>query len=55
MAAAKTWRRLKGHNQKGHDQLPKVIDGVIFHDGMGIEVEAAKSPALFTPSPACIQ
>lgn len=28
MAAAKTWRRLKGENQ-----LPKVVAGVIFKDG----------------------
>ena len=28
MAAAKTWRRLKGENQ-----LPKVVAGVIFRDG----------------------
>ncbi len=35
MAAAKTWRRLKGENQ-----LPKVIQGVIFRDG----VEVTKAP-----------
>ena len=29
IAAAKTWRRLKGQNQ-----LPKVIDGVTFRDGV---------------------
>ena len=29
MAAARTWRRLKGENQ-----LPKVIDGVRFKDGI---------------------
>jgi putative transposase len=34
MAAAKTWRRLKGENQ-----LPKVIEGVTFKDG--VEVPAA--------------
>jgi putative transposase len=34
MAAARTWRRLKGENQ-----LPKVIEGVTFKDG--IEVIAA--------------
>ena len=28
MAAAKTWRRLKGENQ-----LPKVVAGVTFRDG----------------------
>jgi putative transposase len=31
MAAAKTWRRLKGENQ-----LPRVIDGVIFKDGVEV-------------------
>ena len=31
MAAAKTWRRLKGENQ-----LPKVITGVRFHDGVEV-------------------
>jgi putative transposase len=36
MAAAKTWRRLKGENQ-----LPKVIDGVRFKDG--IEVTTANA------------
>jgi transposase-like protein len=36
MAAAKTWRRLKGENQ-----LPKVIQGVTFRDG----VEVKKTPA----------
>jgi putative transposase len=36
MAAAKTWRRLKGENQ-----LPKVIAGVTFRDG--IEVSQAQS------------
>ncbi len=35
MAAAKTWRRLKGENQ-----LPKVIQGVTFRDG----VEVTKTP-----------
>lgn len=35
MAAAKTWRRLKGENQ-----LPKVIQGVTFRDG----VEVIKVP-----------
>ena len=34
MAAARTWRRLKGENQ-----LPKVIEGVTFKDG--VEVTAA--------------
>ena len=36
MAAARTWRRLKGENQ-----LPKVLQGVTFHDG----VEVIKMPA----------
>jgi hypothetical protein len=31
MAAAKTWRRLKGENQ-----LPKVIQGVTFRDGVEV-------------------
>ena len=36
MAAAKTWRRLKGENQ-----LPKVVQGVTFRDG----VEVTETPA----------
>ena len=36
MAAARTWRRLKGENQ-----LPKLIQGVIFRNG----VEVSKTPA----------
>jgi putative transposase len=36
MAAAKTWRRLKGENQ-----LPKVVRGVTFRDG----VEVTETPA----------
>ena len=36
MAAAKTWRRLNGENQ-----LPKVVRGVTFSDG----VEATDTPA----------
>ena len=31
MAASKTWRRLKGENQ-----LPKVIQGVKFKDGIEV-------------------
>jgi hypothetical protein len=31
MAAAKTWQRLKGENQ-----LPKVIQGVTFRDGVEV-------------------
>ena len=36
MAAAKTWRRLKGENQ-----LPKAVQGVTFHNG----VEGINTPA----------
>jgi putative transposase len=36
MVAAKTWRKLKGENQ-----LPKVIQGVTFRDG----VEVINTPA----------
>jgi putative transposase len=36
MAAARTWRRLKGENQ-----LPKVIEGVTFQDG----IELVKAPS----------
>ena len=36
MATAKTWRRLKGENQ-----LPKVVQGVTFRNG----VEVANTPA----------
>jgi hypothetical protein len=39
MAAAKTWRRLQGQNQ-----LPKVIEGVKFRDGIKV-VPEAKSAA----------
>ena len=31
MAAAKTWRRLKGENQ-----LPKLVQGVTFHNGVEV-------------------
>jgi putative transposase len=34
MAAAKTWRRLKGQNQ-----LPKVVKGVKFRDGIEVAPE----------------
>jgi hypothetical protein len=34
MAAAKTWRRLQGQNQ-----LPKVIKGVKFRDGIEVAPE----------------
>jgi putative transposase len=40
MAAAKTWRRLKGENQ-----LPKVIDGVRFKDGIEVTTANAKDAA----------
>ena len=40
MAAAKTWRRLKGENQ-----LPKVIDGVRFKDGIEVTTVDAKDAA----------
>jgi hypothetical protein len=36
MAAAKTWRRLKGENQ-----LPKVVQGITFRNG----IEVIKTPA----------
>jgi transposase-like protein len=35
MAAAKSWRRLQGQNQ-----LPKVINGVTFRDGIEVAFEA---------------
>ena len=40
MAAARTWRRLKGENQ-----LPKVIDGVRFKDGIKVSNVDAKDAA----------
>jgi transposase-like protein len=40
MAAARTWRRLKGENQ-----LPKVIDGVRFKDGIEVNTVDAKDAA----------
>jgi putative transposase len=40
MAAAKTWRRLKGENQ-----LPKVIAGVIFRNGIEVTVPSNQSAA----------
>jgi hypothetical protein len=40
MAAAKSWRRLKGEKQ-----LPKVIDGVRFKDGVEITTVDAKDAA----------
>jgi transposase-like protein len=40
MAAARTWRRLKGENQ-----LPKVIEGVTFKDGVEVTTADAKHAA----------
>jgi putative transposase len=40
MAAARTWRRLKGENQ-----LPKVIDGVTFKDGVEVATADAQDAA----------
>jgi transposase-like protein len=40
MAAARTWRRLKGENQ-----LPKVIEGVTFKDGIEVIAADAKDAA----------
>ncbi len=40
MAAAKTWRRLKGENQ-----LPKVIEGVTFKDGVEVTTADAQDAA----------
>ena len=38
--AAKTWRRLQGENQ-----LPKVIQGVTFRDGIEVTETAAQDAA----------
>jgi putative transposase len=40
MAAAKTWRRLKGE-----DQLPKVIAGVTFQNGVEVTDTLEQSAA----------
>ena len=40
MAAAKTWRRLKGENQ-----LPKVIQGVTFRDGVEVTTTPEQTAA----------
>jgi transposase-like protein len=40
MAAARTWRRLKGENP-----LPKVIEGVIFKDGVEVTTADAQDTA----------
>jgi hypothetical protein len=45
MAASKTWRRLQGQNQ-----LPKVIQGVKFQDGIEVAPEA-KSAASTAQDP----
>ena len=45
MAASRTWRCLKGQNQ-----LPKVVNGIKFKDGIEA-VADIKSAAWFTPSP----
>ena len=39
-AAAKTWRRLQGENQ-----LPKVIRGVTFRDGIEVTEAASQNAA----------
>ena len=39
-AAAKTWRRLQGENQ-----LPKVIQGVTFRDGIEVTETASQDAA----------
>jgi hypothetical protein len=46
MAAAKTWRRLKGENQ-----LPKVVQGVTFRDGVEVTDTPAADRRLIRPSP----
>jgi len=40
MAASKSWRRLKGENQ-----LPKVIAGIKFTDGVAADVRANQDAA----------
>jgi putative transposase len=40
MAAARTWRRLKGENQ-----LPKVVQGVTFHNGVEVTNPSAQNAA----------
>ena len=40
MAAARTWRRLKGENQ-----LPKVVQGVTFRNGVEVTDTPAQSAA----------
>jgi len=39
MAAAKTWRRLKGENQ-----LPKVVQGVTFRNGVEVTTRQHRAP-----------
>jgi hypothetical protein len=40
MAASKTWHRLKGENQ-----LPKVVQGVTFRNGVGVTNMPARNAA----------
>ena len=40
MAAARTWRRLKGENQ-----LPKVVQGITFRNGVEVTDTPAQSAA----------
>ena len=40
MAASKTWRRLQGENQ-----LPKVVQGVTFHNGVEVNDTPAQHAA----------
>ena len=49
MAASKSWRRLQGQNQ-----LPKVVSGVTFRDGIEVASEK-KSAAEFMPSPKILR
>jgi hypothetical protein len=46
MAASKTWRRLTGENQ-----LPKVVEGVRFQDGIEIIERAVTQRRLISSSP----
>ena len=46
-AAQKSWRRLDGHNQ-----LPKIIQGVKFTDGLEAAAEPAASRAKPPPDPS---
>ena len=44
MAAAKTWRRLRGENQ-----LPKVVQGVRFRNGVEVKETPAQTASLLRP------